>query len=119
MRVLHRADRLGLRFVVNCNVRNQGRFMPGVHVPIDQPEPLLDEMPDYVLLFAWNFREEVMVQRAEYRARGGRFIVPWVKLAKQYGIPSLGGTYYFDLAGTISWENRLRVADPCVTQGSC
>jgi C-methyltransferase C-terminal domain len=47
-------------------VRKQGRFLPGVHVPIDRPEPLHDEMPDYVLLLAWTFREEVMVQQAEY-----------------------------------------------------
>jgi SAM-dependent methyltransferase len=65
-----------LDFVADRNVHKQGRFMPGVRVPIDRPERLLDEMPDYVLLLAWNFREEVMTQQAEYRARGGRFIVP-------------------------------------------
>jgi hypothetical protein len=65
-----------LDFVADRSVHKQGRFMPGVHVPIDRPERLLDEMPDYVLLLAWNVRDEVMAQQAEYRARGGRFIVP-------------------------------------------
>jgi len=63
-------------FVVDRNVHKHGLYMPGVHLPIVPPERLLAEQPDYVLLVAWNYRDEVVRQQAEYLARGGRFIVP-------------------------------------------
>jgi SAM-dependent methyltransferase len=65
-----------LDFVVDRNVHKQGLLMPGVHIPIRAPEALVEEMPDYTLLLAWNFAQEIMRQQQEYRARGGRFIVP-------------------------------------------
>jgi SAM-dependent methyltransferase len=65
-----------VEFVVDRNVHKQGLCMPGVHIPIRDPAALLDEQPEYALLLAWNFKDEIMRQQAEYRRRGGRFILP-------------------------------------------
>jgi len=65
-----------LDFVVDRSPHKQGRFMPGVRLPIVAPSRLLDERPDYVLLLTWNFADEILAQQAEFRRGGGRFIVP-------------------------------------------
>jgi SAM-dependent methyltransferase len=65
-----------IEFVADRSEYKQGRYMPGVHVPIVGPEALLAEMPDEVLLLAWNFADEILEQQDDYRRRGGRFIIP-------------------------------------------
>ena len=65
-----------LAFVADRSTYKQGRVMPGVHVPIVPAERLLEDQPDYVLLLTWNFADEILEQQAEYRRRGGRFIIP-------------------------------------------
>jgi SAM-dependent methyltransferase len=63
-------------FVVDRNTHKHGKFMPGLRTEIRPVQALLDDQPDYTLLLAWNFRDEILAQQAEYRRRGGRFIVP-------------------------------------------
>ena len=65
-----------LDFVVDRNTHKQGRYVPGVRLPIAAPERVLAEQPDYVLILPWNFKDEIIAQQAEYQRRGGKFIIP-------------------------------------------
>jgi SAM-dependent methyltransferase len=65
-----------LPYIVDRSPLKQGLYTPGTHIPVVAPERLLADQPDYVLLLAWNFAEEIIEQQAEYLKRGGRFMVP-------------------------------------------
>ncbi|MFQ5923839.1 MAG: methyltransferase domain-containing protein [Anaerolineales bacterium] len=65
-----------LDYVVDRSTHKQGLYMPGTHLPICAPERLLEDKPDYVLMLAWNFADEILEQQAEYRKLGGQFIIP-------------------------------------------
>lgn len=65
-----------LAFTVDKNPMKVGLYTPGMHVPVLPVEALLERQPDYVLILAWNFADEILRQQAAYRSRGGRFITP-------------------------------------------
>jgi len=66
-----------LDYVVDLNRHKQGKYMPGVHLAVHDPAKLLESpVPDYVLLLAWNLKDEIIRQQRQYRDRGGQFIVP-------------------------------------------
>jgi SAM-dependent methyltransferase len=70
------ADAGTLDFVADASPHKQGRHIPGVGTKIVPPQALLDQQPDHVLLLAWTFADEILAQQSEYRARGGRFVIP-------------------------------------------
>lgn len=63
-------------YTVDRSPHKQGHFLPGVHIPIYEPERVRDTRPDYLLILPWNIREEVMQQMSYIREWGGKFVVP-------------------------------------------
>lgn len=46
-------------FVADSSVAKQGLYLPGTMIPIVEPEVIAKEKPDYIILLAWNLKEEL------------------------------------------------------------
>jgi SAM-dependent methyltransferase len=63
-------------YTVDRNPYKHGRFLPGTHIPIFEPEKIKETRPDYLLILPWNLKDEIMGQMAEIRTWGGQFVIP-------------------------------------------
>jgi len=65
-----------LAFTVDRSPHKAGRFLPGTHIPIYNPDRLREVKPDYVLILPWNLKDEIVGQMNDVRSWGGQFVVP-------------------------------------------
>ena len=67
--------------IIDCMIDDseakQGFYTPGSHIEIKSNEVLHSRNPpDYVLIFAWTFIDEIKSKNEDYLKKGGKFIIP-------------------------------------------
>jgi SAM-dependent methyltransferase len=65
-----------IEYIADLNEFKQGRYLSHFHIPIVPPQKLVQDKPDYTIIMAWNFAEEIIRQQREYQEQGGKFIIP-------------------------------------------
>ena len=65
-----------LDYLVDDNLAKQGRFSPGLHLPVVSSSVLCERNPDYVIILAWRFAETIISRNRCYLESGGHFIIP-------------------------------------------
>ena len=63
-------------YVVDRSPHKQGRFLPGVRLPILAPEHVAETRPDVLLILPWNLGREIAEQMAFVRSWGCELVVP-------------------------------------------
>jgi hypothetical protein len=73
-----------IEFTVDRSRAKQGRYMPGIRIPIDTPERIFADKPDYVFILPWNLEAEVIDQMRGIREWGGKFVlaVPHIRIVE-------------------------------------
>jgi hypothetical protein len=57
-------------FVIDANPNKQGKFIPGVVIPIVDKKVLNENTPDILLILPWNLSEEIKIELADYLKSG-------------------------------------------------
>jgi hypothetical protein len=65
-----------VEFTVDRSPHKIGKLLPGTRIAILSPDAILERRPDYVLILAWNLKDEIISQMSNIRSWGGRFVTP-------------------------------------------
>lgn len=65
-----------IRYICDETPQKLSTFSPGSDIPIVQPEVLARERPDFAILWAWNFAEEIIAKEKAFRQAGGEWVIP-------------------------------------------
>ena len=64
-----------IEYVVDISPHKQEKFLPGTHIPIHSPEKIKETKPDYIVILAWNLKDEIVEQMNFVKEWGCKFVV--------------------------------------------
>ena len=65
-----------LDYLIDDNPAKQGRFSPGLHLPVYPTSALAERKPDYVIALAWRFANIFIKKNQDYLKNGGCVAIP-------------------------------------------
>jgi novobiocin biosynthesis protein NovU/D-mycarose 3-C-methyltransferase len=68
--------RKDIAFIADNTPQKQYTFSPGTDIPVVDEGAILRELPDYVVMWAWNYRLEILEKFELARKKGVKFIIP-------------------------------------------
>jgi len=63
-------------FIIEDNPLKVGLYTPGTHIPVVALQALDEKKPDYIVILAWNFAQEILAKTKKYAEQGVKFIIP-------------------------------------------
>lgn len=63
-----------VEFISDTTPIKQGKYSPGMHIPVKSYDAFMQNFPEVALLFAWNHQAEIMQKEHLFTSRGGRWI---------------------------------------------
>ena len=63
-------------YIVDDSPLKVGLYTPASHIPVESSNKLNERLPDYILILAWNFSEEILEKTKKYAELGVKFIIP-------------------------------------------
>ena len=64
-----------ISFVVDKSSSKQNKFLPGSHIPIVDESKIKVYKPDYIIIFPWNIKIEIMKQLSYVKNWDCQFVV--------------------------------------------
>lgn len=62
-------------YVVDAAPIKQNKFLPGSHIPVVSEQKLKETKPEYIIIFPWNIKEEIITQLAYSREWNAKFVI--------------------------------------------
>ncbi len=65
-----------LKYLVDDFYMKHNTFSPGYEIPVYETKKLYEDMPEYVVILAWRYKDKIISKNKEYLDKGGKFIIP-------------------------------------------
>jgi hypothetical protein len=69
-----------IEYIVDDNKLKQGKYSPGLHIPVFSTDKMYVDKPDYVLMLAWQHKNVICKRHSKFMKNGGKFIAPLPKV---------------------------------------